>query len=115
MYYVAFTKPSNDYHIIWDEFVEYNFYLDLILSFICEYKNAETNMPERDLKKIAMHYLSGWFIVDFVSIFPFNFFIPSGQMTKLFRIFRIPRLIKLLDVGKFKSILKSLQSAESND
>ena len=107
MYYVAFTKPDDKILLIWDEIVEYHFYLDIILSFICEYKDPDTNLAERDLKKIALHYLSGWFIIDFVSVFPFNLFIASGQLTKLFRIFRIPRLIKLIDVGRFKSILKS--------
>ena len=115
MYYVAFTKPDDVILLYWDNFVEINFWVDILLSFFCEFKDPETNLTERGLKQIALNYLSGWFIVDFVSVFPFNLILSSGYTTKLFRIFRIPRLIKLIDVGKFKSILKSLQSKESND
>ena len=39
----------------------------------------------------------------------------TGGITKLFRLFRMPRLIKLIDVNRFKNILKSFQSAKSND
>ena len=57
MYYVAFSKPTNKIHLIWDEIVEYHFYADIILSFFCEYKDPETNLSVRDLKLIAIHYL----------------------------------------------------------
>jgi len=57
MYYVAFTKPSNRFHILWDDIVEYHFYIDIILSFFCEFKDPETNCSERGLKKIAINYL----------------------------------------------------------
>ena len=53
MYYVAFSKPTNKIHIIWDEIVEYHFYLDIVLSFFCEYRDPDTNIQERNFKKIA--------------------------------------------------------------
>jgi hypothetical protein len=58
---------------------------------------------ERSHKKIALRYmLHGSFLVDFVSIFPFQFlYSGSSLITKLFRLFRLPRLIKLVDVGRF--------------
>ena len=108
MYYVAFNKPTNKLQLLWDDIVEYHFYVDIILSFFCEFKNPDTNLIERGFKKIAINYLQGWFVIDFVSIFPFYWFIPSGSLTKLFRIFRIPRLIKLIDVDRVKNILRSL-------
>jgi hypothetical protein len=46
------------------------FWLDFFLSFLCEFKDPETNLPERGLKQIAIHYLTGWFTIDFVCIFP---------------------------------------------
>jgi len=57
----------------------------------------------RSLKKIAFKYaFHGSFFVDFISIFPFSFiFKGSGLITKLFRLFRLPRLIKLVDIGRF--------------
>jgi len=38
----------------------------------------------------------------------------SGPGTKLFRLFRLPRLLKLLDVNKFSSILKSINGEKTD-
>ena len=72
-------------------------------------------MPVRDLKTIALNYVYGWFLVDFVSIFPFDMLMSSGVATKLFRLARLPRLIKLLDISRFSKLLKSFQSKNSDD
>ena len=72
-------------------------------------------MPVRDLKKIAYNYLYGWFFIDFVSIFPFDMLMSSGVATKLFRLARLPRLIKLLDISRFSKLLKSFQNKNSDD
>ena len=32
-----------------------------------------------DIKKIAKNYLYGWFVIDFVSVFPFDIFLKSGK------------------------------------
>ena len=72
-------------------------------------------MPVRDLKRIATNYLYGWFLIDFVSIFPFDIIMSSGVVTKLVRLFRLPRLIKLLDISRFSKLLKSFQNKNSDD
>lgn len=64
---------------------------------------------------IAMNYLHGWFMVDFVSIFPFQLFLNTGVITKLFRLCRLPRLVKLIDPSRFKKILKNLAEEEADD
>ena len=81
----------------------------MVVSFFCEYIDADTNIPVRELKKVAKHYLFSWFFIDFISLFPFEMLLETstGGLTKLFRLFRMPRLIKLIDVGRFKKILKS--------
>ena len=43
MYYVAFTKPDDVILMYWDNFVEINFWVDILLSFFCEFKDPETN------------------------------------------------------------------------
>jgi potassium voltage-gated channel Eag-related subfamily H protein 7 len=111
MYYLAFAKPTNKYHIIVNWVIEAHFYTDLVLSFFCEYIDSETNIPVREFRLIVKHYLFSWFLIDFMSVFPFEELLPvgdsTGGLTKLFRLFRMPRLIKLIDVGRFKNILKS--------
>lgn len=81
MYYVAFSKPNNKFHILFDDIVEVHFWTDLVLSFLCEFKDPETNIPERRFKYIAIHYLTSWFPVDFVSVFPFQILLSEGQST----------------------------------
>ena len=66
-----------------------------------------------------MRYLKGWFIIDFISIFPFQF-LPqnnnnnTSQFTRLFRLPRMLRMIKLLDISTVKRLLKSFQGEISN-
>jgi hypothetical protein len=70
-----------------------------------------------NLKQIAKNYVfKGWFIVDFLSVFPFEEIFPSGAITKLFRLFRLPRMIKLIDLDKFQKMLSALMNdKESQD
>lgn len=42
-------------------------------------------------------YLSGYFLIDFVSIFPFGLFLRDNVVaTKLLRFLRLPRLLKMI-------------------
>lgn len=54
-------------------------------------------------------------MVDFVSIFPFGMFFNTGVVTKLFRLCRLPRLIKLIDPSRFQKILKATQKEDPDD
>jgi hypothetical protein len=38
----------------------------------------------------------------------------SGALTKLFRLFRMPRLIKLIDISRFKNLLKKFEGDNSD-
>lgn len=55
-----------------------------------------------------MNYLTGWFIIDFLAIFPFQVMFSGGLMLKLVRLGRMPRMIKLLDESRFKTLLVKL-------
>ena len=49
-------------------------------------------------------------------MFPFQFFLSeTGTITKLFRLARLPRLIKLIDITRFNKLLKSLMQNSSRD
>lgn len=47
------------------------FIIDIFLNFISAYDDPITGLPVINLKKIAQNYLTGWFIIDFISVFPF--------------------------------------------
>ena len=75
------------------------------MNFFCEYVNEVTFLEERTIKKIAINYLKTWFFVDFISTFPFYAILSKGIYTKLFRLFRLPKLVKLIDIDKFKMLI----------
>lgn len=103
------------YVIYW--VVESFFYLDFILSFFQGYRDVEEQKLVFEYKKIALRYLQGWFIIDTISIFPFQLLQKNSntsQWTKLFRLPRMLRMIKLLDINNVKRLLKSFQGEISN-
>ena len=100
---------------MWDVFVEYNFYVDVVLNFFSSYYHHDTKEEIKEHNEIMKKYLYGWFSIDFISVFPFNEFMNSGSLTKLFRLFMMPRLIKLIDISRFKNLLKKLEGDNSDD
>ena len=100
---------------MWDVFVEYNFYVDVVLNFFSSYYHPDTKEEIKEHNEIMKKYLYGWFSIDFISVFPFNEFMNSGSLTKLFRLFMMPRLIKLIDISRFKNLLKKLEGDNSDD
>ena len=48
MYYVAFSQPNNEFHILWELMVEIQFGTDLVLNFITEYREENSEEPVRE-------------------------------------------------------------------
>lgn len=71
LYNSAFTASDNTILFVWDWIVEAFFYTDLVLNFFHAYRDPETQNPVEDLGKISKNYLYGWFMVDFLAVFPF--------------------------------------------
>ena len=70
-----------------------------------------------NLRKIAIHYIKGSFIFDFIAIIPFQFLLNENYGTsgankndkfrilKLFRLLRLARLGELLKIERFKQVV----------
>ena len=52
-------------------FIDWMFWADIFLNFFMAYEKEDLRV-EHDRKKIVVNYLSGWFLIDFVSVFPFD-------------------------------------------
>lgn len=117
VFYVAFDSPKNIPQIVFDWIVEGFFICDLVFNFFQEYKDPETYENVRNHKKIAKRYIfKGWFFIDFVSVFPFvAIFKDNALLTKLFRLFRLPRLTKLINTSRVNQLLKSFLENSSRD
>eukprot|EP00759_Apiculatamorpha_spiralis_P037118 PhF_6_TR37131/c0_g2_i3/m.54615 len=55
----------------WEWFCTFIFSLDTVLNFFTLSKSADGE-DHTTMKQISMHYLQGWFTVDFLSAFPFD-------------------------------------------
>ena len=75
------------------------FWVDLLANFFTAYFNQQTLVVDKC--QIAKHYLRTWFIVDFLSCFPFDSLVElSGAPTKLAKLARLPRLYRLVKSSK---------------
>lgn len=75
------------------------FWVDLLANFFTAYFNQQTLVVNK--YQIAKHYLRTWFVVDFLSCFPFDSLVElSGAPTKLAKLARLPRLYRLVKSSK---------------
>ncbi len=66
-----------------------------------------------DPHQIAKRYLTGWFLIDFLTSVPFEFMLPGttmAKMVKIFRIFRFVRIIKMLRLLKMMKLFDGIMS-----
>jgi hypothetical protein len=117
----AFTFTTSKNLEYFNLIIEFVFQLDFFLTFFQSYKHPETYEVIDDYKLIAINYFWGWFWIDLISIFPFTLFLnnsgaqDSAQTVKLARLFRMPRLGKLIDINRIKKLFKSFQGDAGDD
>ena len=86
------------------------FFIDMIINFFLAYFDDEELTWIVSKRKIAVRYLSGWFIIDIVSIFPFDMVFTGGTNLRALRIVRLLRLAKLLRVFRASRLIDRWQS-----
>ena len=57
--------------------VDLMFIIDILINFRTTYVDKNSDIVISAPRKIAVHYLESWFIVDFVAAIPFDYFIPD--------------------------------------
>ncbi|OQS03787.1 hypothetical protein THRCLA_03918 [Thraustotheca clavata] len=107
----AFLSPSVDALFVINIFVDCCFVMDMLIRFFLAYFDSHTNMWITDARLIIKHYLRGWFIVDFLSIIPFDVFglvltSPILSQMRFMRIMRLFRLMKIVRVVRDASIFQ---------
>lgn len=105
---VSFDVQVKGFLIILDDIVTFFFALDLIFNCFMEYKDEETFVKVRDIKKITIRYAkSGWMLVDFLATFPFNLFFEDAVYTRMIRLSRLSKMVAILDVSRVQRMIKS--------
>jgi hypothetical protein len=94
----------------------------MIISFFTAYLDPETGYFEMDIRKISKkywfknraRYLSSWFIIDVLSIFPWEEMSSVNlnvfKLLKTLRLIRLVRLFKLLNEDKVNTLVLRLLS-----
>ncbi|XP_011162961.1 potassium voltage-gated channel subfamily H member 8 isoform X2 [Solenopsis invicta] len=114
-FYVAIIVPYNASFInidrptmVSDVVVEVLFIFDIVLNFRTTYVSRKGEVVSNS-RSIAVNYVKGWFIVDFVAALPFDFLyasdVYSGEesahsnihLVKLTRLLRLARLLQKMD------------------
>ena len=94
-------EDVDDWYIV-DLIFDVYFYCDILVNFISQTFN-NNNQFISTFKDISINYLTGWFIIDFVAIFPFDTISSGGgnlSYNKLFRMLRLPRLYRMTKILK---------------
>ena len=99
--------------------VDFVFAIDIYICFKSTYYDPLTGDEIFDMKKIQMNYLTGRFIVDFLSTVPFdtigfaitqekNEILPLFSLLKLIRVTRLSRIIERMNVKEHIKLMMKL-------
>lgn len=108
-------EDTSIYWVIWDNFSDFLFFMDVIINCISSYEKEDGTLETR-IGKIICNYAKGWMALDTMACIPFQYVGAilgsnmGGSYGKLLRLARLPRLYKLIRifrVFKFFKILKS--------
>ncbi|WZN64521.1 potassium voltage-gated channel protein [Chloropicon roscoffensis] len=101
-YNFSFVTEANPTMDMFDYFVDFLFLIDMALSFFTGFYDIRGDEVV-DLKEIRKKYMSRWFWIDMVAIFPFEvLIIASGKNlnVSVFNLFKAPRLLRLGKLAK---------------
>ena len=121
---VAFAEPPKsaiESMFLFNRFIDCIFLIDMFLQFFLIYQisTAEGTRWESNPKAIAKHYLFSWFLLDLISILPFDVLsIVAGEALaklKIVRLFRLMRLIKLIRLIRASRMFKRWETRMAID
>jgi hypothetical protein len=85
--------------------VDGSFAIDIVLSFFAATFDGEVNVEDnRDV--IAKDYLTSWFLIDTISVFPFEDVMNTSDFTGLVRVFRIAKIYKITKIVRLMKVFK---------
>lgn len=118
MYRLAFSDRDTYYWVIFEYVVDFFFFLDSMLTFICCYYDEASELVV-DRRQIAVTYLKSWFLCDLIGFFPFEVFsnqkvganmqFPS-DLDSFYRVLRFSKLVRITKL--WNNTLKRLQIEE---
>nr|CCA15894.1 potassium/sodium hyperpolarizationactivated cyclic nucleotidegated channel putative [Albugo laibachii Nc14]CCA26917.1 potassium/sodium hyperpolarizationactivated cyclic nucleotidegated channel putative [Albugo laibachii Nc14] len=128
---IVYSVTLTPYHIgfvvsltAWQNYLNYIvdsvFAIDIVLNFFTGYYDGELYICK--LRKIQWRYLRSWFLIDAISVYPFDLFAvyaPGGTTSsftslKLLRTARLSRLLKMMRLLRLRRAFRSTQHESMN-
>lgn len=103
-YDIAFADSTISY-TLFNSILDLLFLLDILLIFNSAFYTEEMDIVE-DRRSIALAYVKGWFLVDFIAIIPFDQILNATSFNSLVRVARFGRLYKLVKLTRLLRVLK---------
>ena len=98
-YSVAFFDEDNLDWIIISKCIDLIFLIEIILTFFKAYYNSDLVLVV-SRKKIAYSYITSWFFIDLIAVFPISLISGYREYTSMFRLLKLTKLHKLLKLNK---------------
>ncbi|XP_075164882.1 potassium voltage-gated channel seizure isoform X2 [Haematobia irritans] len=113
-YVAAFLLGEQDYQrrtnkyinsdpiVIVDLIVDVTFIVDILINFRTTFVNGQDEVVSHP-GRIAVHYLSGWFLIDLVAAIPFDLLLvgsDTDETTTLIGLLKTARLLRLVRVAR---------------
>ena len=92
IYYLTFYDENQEIDLF-DYFILISYLIYIILNFFQSYIDKETGEIIYSNEKIVLNYLKGWFIIDFLSTFPWEI-ISGSPYLRLIRFIRINKIFQ---------------------
>jgi len=83
------------------------FFVDVFVNFSTSFFDDEFKEID-DYKSIAKKYLSGWFLIDILAIFPFEAILKSSDVNGLIRFAKIGKIYRLVKLTRLIRVFKIL-------
>lgn len=110
-------------------FIDISFGIDIILNFFTAYEvkglSGKEEVYECRPKKIAVNYLKGYFVLDFLATFPFDLILKTeaardydglnhasklSKLPKIIKFLRVARLLRLLRVYRLQQLVRQIEN-----
>ena len=93
--------------LIFESVIDLIFLVDICLNFITSYRCGDSLVTRP--RKIALHYLRGYFFIDLIATIPFGYILTSSSLSvanKLGKLGRLPKLVKFVRAARLLKLLR---------
>ena len=121
--FVETDLDNNNYNLFQNNplyyIIEFLFVVFIVVQFFQTYQDPSTLLIITDFKSIAFRYIKRWFIIDALSVIPFELFISESDDSlkyfKMIRLLRLPKFIQTIDVKRFDNLATSFLTKGENE